>query len=227
VRLQDLQQRLYAGRARSVLLVFQGHDASGKDGAIRHLCRGLHPLGAVVTAFKAPSELERSHDFLWRVHRHAPAAGHVAIFNRSHYEDILVPAVEKRLPPAVIDARHDHVRRFEALLADAGTLILKFFLHISKAEQRARLQARLDSPAKRWKFDPHDLDRRAAWDDYDAVYEQIFRRTSAARAPWYIVPADRKWFRNYLVARLVVRALDDLDLRYPEPPPGLAGARID
>lgn len=225
-RMQDLQERLYAERKRSLLIVLQGRDASGKDGTIRRVCTGFNLLGTAVTAFKAPNELERAHDFLWRVHHHAPAAGHVAIFNRSHYEDILVPTVERLLPDDVIEARYEHIRRFEALLVDAGTRVLKFYLHISKEEQRERLQERLDDPAKHWKFDPRDLDVRAAWDDYTAVYQRIFLRTSTDDAPWYIVPADRKWFRNYLVARIIVRALDDMDLRYPPSPPGLEGARI-
>jgi PPK2 family polyphosphate:nucleotide phosphotransferase len=226
-RMQDLQERLYAERSRSLLLVLQGRDASGKDGTIKHVCGGFNPLGTSVVAFKAPSEHERAHDFLWRIHPHVPAAGHVAIFNRSHYEDIIVPAVEKLLPPAVIDARYGHVRHFEALLHHAGTAVVKLFLHISKDEQRERLQERLDSPDKRWKFDPRDLQARAAWDEYTAVYQRILARTATAAAPWYVIPADRKWFRNYLVARVVVDTLERMNLRYPESPPGLSGTRID
>jgi PPK2 family polyphosphate:nucleotide phosphotransferase len=190
------------------------------------VCGGFNPLGTAVMAFKAPNELERAHDFLWRIHHHAPATGHVSIFNRSHYEDILVPTVEKLLPADVIEPRYDHIRRFEALLVDAGTCVLKFFLHISKDEQRQRLQERLDAPDKRWKFDPHDLNARAAWDDFTACYQHIFNRTSTDDAPWYIVPADRKWFRNYFVARAIVRALEKMDLKYPASPPGLEGTRI-
>lgn len=219
--LQDLQERLFAEGRRSLLVVLQGRDASGKNGTIKHVCGGFNPLGIQVIGFKAPSEHERAHDFLWRVHPHAPAAGHVSIFNRSHYEDILVPTILKTAPPEVIERRHEQIRQFEALLVDAGTTIVKFFLHVSKDEQRARLQERLDRPEKRWKFDPRDLEARAAWDDYTAVYQQIFNRTSTDDAPWYIVPADRKWFRNYLVARVLVRALDRMDLEYPPSPPGL------
>ncbi|MCY0992859.1 polyphosphate kinase 2 family protein [Nannocystis sp. ILAH1] len=225
-RMQDLQERLYAERTRSLLLILQGRDASGKDGTIKHVAGGFNPLGTHVMAFKAPNELERSHDFLWRIHHHVPPAGQVAIFNRSHYEDILVPTVEKLLPKHVVEPRYDHVRRFEELLHDAGTCVLKFFLHISKDEQRKRLQERLDSPDKHWKFDPHDLKARAAWDDFTGVYQQIFVRTSSDDAPWYIIPADRKWFRNYLVARIVVRTLERMDLEYPKSPPGLAGTTI-
>jgi len=225
-RMQDLQERLYAERKRSLLLVLQGRDASGKDGTIKHVAGGFNPLGTHVMAFKAPNELEREHDFLWRIHHHVPPAGQVAIFNRSHYEDILVPTVGKLLPKHVIEPRYDHVRRFEALLHDSGTRVLKFFLHISKDEQRKRLQQRLDAPDKRWKFDPHDLDARAAWDDFTACYQQIFARTSTDEAPWHVIPADRKWFRNWLVARIVVRALERMDLQYPPSPPELAGTHI-
>ncbi len=225
-RMLDLQERLFAERRRSLLIVLQGRDAAGKDGTIKHVVGGFNPLGINVVAFKAPNELERAHDFLWRVHHHVPAAGHVAIFNRSHYEDILVPSVQKLLPPSVVDPRHDHIRGFERTLVDAGTCVLKFFLHISKSEQRERLQERLDNPDKHWKFDPKDLDARAAWDQYTDVYEKIFERTSTKDAPWYVVPADRKWFRNYLVARVIVRALERMSLQYPEAPPGLAGTKI-
>jgi PPK2 family polyphosphate:nucleotide phosphotransferase len=222
----DLQERLYAERRRSLLIVLQGRDASGKDGTIKHVVGGFNPLGIRVVAFKAPNELERAHDFLWRVHSCVPSAGHVAIFNRSHYEDILVPTVQKLAPKSTIEPRYDHVRHFEELLSDGGTAVLKFFLHISKDEQRGRLQERLDRPDKHWKFDPKDLDARAAWDDYSDCYEQVFRRTSTDAAPWYVVPADRKWFRNYLVARVIVRTLEKMDLQYPEAPKNLEGTRI-
>lgn len=225
-QMNDLQERLYAGRERSLLIVLQGRDASGKDGTIRHVVGGFNPLGISVVAFKAPSELERSHDFLWRIHQHAPAAGHVAIFNRSHYEDILVPTAQRLAPSEHIEARYDLINAFEATLAHGGTGVLKLFLHISKDEQRGRLQERLDRPDKHWKFDPKDLQARADWDRYTAVYEQIFRRTSTKECPWYVVPADRKWFRNYLVARLVVRTLERMDLQYPPAPPGLVGTTI-
>jgi PPK2 family polyphosphate:nucleotide phosphotransferase len=180
-----------------------------------------------VHAFKAPNELERAHDFLWRVHHNVPEAGHVAIFNRSHYEDILVPAVNGSADPALIEARHDHIVNFEKLLADAGVVIIKLFLHISNEEQRERLQERLDQADKRWKFDPADLKARADWDEFSAVYERILRKTSTRAAPWYVIPADRKWFRNYLVAQIVVETLEGLKLGYPAPPPGLEHIRIE
>ena len=222
----DLQERLYAGRDRSLLIVLQGRDAAGKDGTIKHVMGGFNPLGTRVHAFKAPNELERAHDFLWRIHHNVPESGHVAIFNRSHYEDILVPTVRGMFTPELIDRRHDHIRDFEALLVDAGVVIIKLFLHISRDEQRERLQERLDEADKRWKFDPADLQARADWDKYGAAYERIFRKTSTAAAPWYVIPADRKWFRNYLVASIVVETLAGLKLGYPPPPPGLDHIRI-
>ena len=222
----DLQERLYAGRKRSVLIVLQGRDAAGKDGTIKHVMGGFNPLGTRVHPFKAPSEVERAHDFLWRIHMLTPEAGHVTIFNRSHYEDILVPGIRGLVPDAKLDGRHDHIRDFEALLVDAGVVIIKCFLHISKDEQRERLQERLDNPEKRWKFDPADLQARADWDKFTAAYEKIFRRTSTPAAPWYVIPADRKWFRNYLVAQIVVQTLEELKLGYPKPPPGLEHTKI-
>ncbi len=226
-RMLDLQERLFAGRKRSLLIVLQGRDAAGKDGTIKHVMGGFNPLGTRVVAFKAPSELERSHDFLWRVHASVPPAGNVTIFNRSHYEDVLVPSILGTQTRKQAAWRLEHIRSFEALLADGGTAIVKIFLHISKKEQRERLQARLDDPEKRWKFDPADLQARAEWDRYSELYEMILEGTSTDEAPWYVVPADRKWFRNYVVANIVVRTLEAMKLRYPDPPPGLAGVTID
>jgi PPK2 family polyphosphate:nucleotide phosphotransferase len=226
-RMLDLQERLFAGRTHALLIVLQGRDAAGKDGTIKHVMGGFNPLGTRVVAFKAPSELERSHDFLWRVHACTPPLGHVAIFNRSHYEDVLVPAIKGSLTGRQLAARHEHIRGFEAVLDDAGVAVLKLFLHISKDEQRERLQQRLDSPEKRWKFDPSDLQARAEWDRYTDLYEAVLARTATADAPWYVIPADRKWFRNYLVASIVVRTLEGMKLRYPDPPPGLDGVTID
>jgi PPK2 family polyphosphate:nucleotide phosphotransferase len=226
-RMLDLQERLYAGRQHSLMIVLQGRDASGKDGTIKHVMGGFNPLGTRVHAFKAPNELERSHDFLWRIHHNVPEAGHVAIFNRSHYEDILVPAVKGGVDPSLLERRHEHIRNFEALLVDAGVTIIKCFLHISREEQRERLQERLDNAEKRWKFDPADLKARADWDLYGAAYEGIFRHTSTRQAPWYVVPADRKWFRNYLVANIVVETLEQMDLKYPPPPEGLEHLTIE
>ena len=226
-RMLDLQERLYAGRKRSLLIVLQGRDAAGKDGTIKHVMGGFNPLGTRVHPFKAPNEVERAHDFLWRIHMLTPEAGHVTIFNRSHYEDILVPGVRGWLDEDALERRHEHIRRFESLLVDSGVAVLKFFLHVGKDEQRERLQARLDDPEKRWKFDPADLTARAEWDIYSALYERIFKRTSTPEAPWYVIPADRKWFRNYLVAHVVVDTLERMNLRYPDPPEGLEHHRID
>ena len=225
-KMLDLQERLYAGRKRSLLIVLQGRDASGKDGTIKHVMGGFNPLGTRVHAFKAPNELERAHDFLWRIHHNVPEAGHVAIFNRSHYEDVLVPQVRGLIDADAIDRRLEHIRGFEALLADSGVVIIKCFLHVGKDEQRERLQERLDNAEKRWKFDPADLQARAEWDLFGASYEGIFRRTATKEAPWYVIPADRKWFRNYLVAHIVVRTLEKLKLRYPDPPAGLEHTKI-
>lgn len=226
-RMLDLQERLYAGRQHGLMIVLQGRDASGKDGTIKHVIGGFNPLGTRVHAFKAPNELERAHDFLWRIHHNVPEAGHVAIFNRSHYEDILVPAVKGGIDSELLERRHEHIRNFEANLVDAGVMIIKCFLHISRDEQRERLQARLDNAEKRWKFDPADLKARADWDLYGAAYEGIFRHTSTKQAPWYIIPADRKWFRNYLVANIVVETLDAMKLKYPPPPEGLDHLKIE
>ncbi len=223
----DLQERLYAGRKRSLLIVLQGRDAAGKDGTIKHVMGGFNPLGTRVHPFKAPSEVERAHDFLWRIHQLAPEAGHVTIFNRSHYEDILVPGVRGWLDADALERRHEHIRGFEALLVDSGVAIIKCFLHVGKDEQRERLQARLDDPEKRWKFDPADLTARAEWDLYGSLYENIFKCTATPEAPWYVVPADRKWFRNYLVAQVVVKTLEGMRLRYPDPPPGLEHHHIE
>ena len=226
-RMLDLQERLYAGRERSLLIVLQGRDAAGKDGTIKHVMGGFNPLGTRVHPFKAPNEVERAHDFLWRIHQRVPETGHVTIFNRSHYEDILVPGVRGWLDEDALARRHEHIRNFEALLVDAGVALIKCFLHVGKDEQRDRLQARLDDPDKRWKFDPADLTARAEWELYTAAYEGIFRRTATPAAPWYIIPADRKWFRNYLVAQIVVQTLDGMKLRYPDPPPGLEHHHVE
>jgi PPK2 family polyphosphate:nucleotide phosphotransferase len=225
-RMLDLQERLYAGRTRSLLIVLQGRDASGKDGTIKRVMGGFNPLGTRVVAFKAPHELERAHDFLWRVHANVPPAGHVTIFNRSHYEDVLVPGVRGDLGKSALARRHEHIRNFEALLVDAGTMVLKFFLHIGRDEQRERLQERLDDPDKRWKFDPADLQAREQWDRYTKIYRGIFEATATPDAPWFVIPADRKWYRNYLVARVVVQSLESMDLQYPPTPPGFEHLRI-
>ena len=180
-----------------------------------------------VAAFKAPTAEELAHDFLWRVHARCPGAARWSIFNRSHYEDVLVARVKQLVPERVWRARYDQIVDFERLLAETGTTILKFFLHISKDEQRERLQERIDDPTKRWKFRPGDLDDRALWDDYMAAYEEALSRTSTEHAPWYIVPADKKWYRNFVVAKVIVKTLEKLDPRLPEDVEGIAGLRVE
>jgi PPK2 family polyphosphate:nucleotide phosphotransferase len=226
-RLEVLQERLWAAHEKKVLVVLQGMDTSGKDGTIRHVFEGVNPMGVVVTAFKAPTEEEREHDFLWRVHPHAPGAGEIAIFNRSHYEDVLAARVRSLVPKEVWKQRFGQINDFERLLAENGTLILKFFLHISREEQKERLQARLDDPEKRWKFRLGDLEDRKLWPDYRKAYEDMLCRTSQEDAPWYVVPADRKWYRNLVVATVLVEALEGLKLALPEPPEDLTGVVIE
>lgn len=217
-RLQDL---LYAngqaGGPRKLLLVLQGMDASGKDGTARSVFNRCSPLGVRVAAFKAPNEMERSHDYLWRVHMVVPRAGEIVVFNRSHYEDVLVPCVEGWIDRAERDRRLAHIVAFERLLHDTGTAVIKCFLHISKDEQKERLQARVDDPAKRWKFQPDDLAVRAKWKAYESAYESAISATSSTHAPWYVIPADSKTNRNLMVASLVRQVLKDMKLKPPKP----------
>jgi PPK2 family polyphosphate:nucleotide phosphotransferase len=224
--LRSLQDRLYAESAQSLLVVLQAMDTGGKDGTVKHVFSGVNPQGVRVTAFKAPTEQELAHDFLWRVHPHAPRHGDVGIFNRSHYEDVLVARVHELVPERVWRRRYDHISHFEANLADAGTRIVKLFLHISREEQARRLRARLEDPTKRWKFRRGDLAERERWDDYMAAYEEAIARTSTAYAPWFVVPADRKWFRNWAVSRIVIETLREMDPRYPEPAEDLDGITV-
>ncbi len=214
--LQGLQKVLYAQSKHKLLIVVQAMDTGGKDGCIRHVFSSVDPQGITVTPFKAPSSEERSHDFLWRIHEHAPANGHIAVFNRSHYEDIIAVRVKEIYGKDVWEKRYRHIIEFERMLAEEGTLILKFYLHISKGEQRERLQARLDEPAKHWKFNPDDLKDRARWEDFMEVYEDVLSKTSTEHAPWFIIPADRKWYRNLCVSQIVRDALADLEMDYPE-----------
>ena len=223
-RLQDI---LYAQAKHAVLVVLQGMDTSGKDGTIRKVFGPIDPLGAVATSFKRPTPNELAHDFLWRIHRAVPPSGEIGIFNRSHYEDVLVARVHNLVPRARIEARYDQINAFERYLAENDVTILKFYLHISKKEQKARLRARLDDPTKRWKFDPGDLAEREHWDDYVTAYRIALERCSTEWAPWFIVPADRKWYRNAVVARIVRSTLEALDLTYPPDPPGLDKIRIE
>ena len=226
-RLDELQERFYADGRHKVLVVLQGMDTSGKGGAIRKAFEGLHPTNVNVASFKAPTEIELAHDFLWRVHPHVPRRGHLSIFDRSHYEDVLIVRVHDLVPRSRWEARYDHIRNFEQMLVDEGTTIRKFFLHISKKEQADRLQARIDNPAKHWKFREEDLAERERWDEYQAAYDEAIRRTATPDAPWIVVPADRKWHRDLVICRTVVETLESLDLRYPRAKDDLSGLRVD
>ena len=229
-RLARLQEMLYAegttdGATRRVLLVLQGMDTCGKDGTVKHVIGMLNPQGCHITGFKAPTEEERRHHFLWRVRRALPAPGMIGIFNRSHYEDVLVVRVHDLVPEQVWSGRYAEINRFEQQLAGNGVTIVKCFLHISPAEQRRRLLARLADPTKRWKFNPADLAERGHWTDYTAAYEAVLERCSSSAAPWYVVPADRKWYRNWAVAQLLAETLGELNLSYPRPDLDLAALR--
>ncbi|HEY7296163.1 MAG TPA: PPK2 family polyphosphate kinase [Dehalococcoidia bacterium] len=217
LRLRELQERLHVDGSRAVLLVLQGMDTSGKDGTVKHLSGGLSLLGSRLAAFSAPTPQELRHDFLWRIHRQAPPHGCIGVFNRSHYEDVLVARVHKLVPEAVWKARYAQINAFEELLASSGTALIKCYLHISKDEQKQRLEARLDEPDKRWKFDPGDLADRDRWHEYREAYEEALARCSSEHAPWYVVPADHKWYRNYAVTRLLVETLERLPLHTPQP----------
>jgi PPK2 family polyphosphate:nucleotide phosphotransferase len=226
-RLHDLQERLWAEAERSLLVVVQAMDAGGKDGTIEHVFRGMNPQGVRVASFKVPTDDELAHDFLWRVHQHAPRRGEIGVFNRSHYEDVLIVRVHEIVPEKVWRPRYEHIRAFERLLVDSGTTIVKLYLHISADEQRQRLQARLDDPAKRWKFRRADLDERKRWDDYRAAFEEAISETSTKDAPWYVVPADRKWYRNWAVLRILTETLEAMDPRFPEPEEDLSGVVVE
>jgi PPK2 family polyphosphate:nucleotide phosphotransferase len=206
-QLGELQELLFAAHRHAVLIVLQGMDTSGKDGTIKHVMSNVNPLGCRVEAFKVPTEEELAHDFLWRVHRVTPARGMMTIFNRSHYEDVIVVRVHDLVPKSVWEARYDHIVDFERTLADSGTLILKFFLHISREEQEERLLAREQDPSKAWKLSAADWRERERWDDYLQAYDDAITRTSSKHAPWHIVPADKKWFRNLAIAEATVDAL--------------------
>lgn len=216
-RLQALQQVLWAENKHSLLIVLQAMDAGGKDGTIRNVFRGLNPQGCRVTGFKVPSEEERAHDFLWRIHKAVPRRGEVGIFNRSHYEDVLVVRVHNLAPEAVWRPRYEQINHFEKLLADSGTTILKFYLHISRQEQKERFEARLRDPAKNWKFSLDDVAKRQYWGDYMCAFEEALSRCSTPWAPWYVIPANRKWYRNLAISRILVQALEGLAMRYPPP----------
>jgi PPK2 family polyphosphate:nucleotide phosphotransferase len=225
--LGELQQVFYADARYALLVVLQGRDASGKDGTIRNVFSQVNPQGCIVSSFKRPTEEEMSHDFLWRVHERVPPRGMFGIFNRSHYEDILVPVVNGTLGKKGLDARISAINDFERLLTDNGVVILKFFLHISRDEQKERLMERLSDEKKNWKFRVGDLEDREKWPQFTEAYVEAIRRTSSDWAPWYLVPSNSKKVRNLLVARTIVRALKKLDLRYPKADPAVLALRID
>lgn len=226
-RLERLQELLYAEGRHKMLVVIQATDTGGKDGTIRHVFDKVNPQGVKVASFKRPTDDELAHDYLWRVHHHTPRSGELTIFNRSHYEDVLVVRVHDLVPETVWSRRYDHINNFEQLLADEGTTIIKLFLHISKDEQRKRLQARIDTPEKHWKFDPGDLRERERWDDYQEAFRVMLERTSTTAAPWYVIPADHKWFRTLLVSEIIVDTLERLDMSYPPPADGIEDLVIE
>ncbi|MCA8963898.1 MAG: polyphosphate kinase 2 family protein [Planctomycetes bacterium] len=225
-RLEELQEALYAEGKQRLLVVLQALDAGGKDGTIRAVFDGVNPQGVKVKCFKRPTELELAHDFLWRVHPHVPGNGEIAIWNRSHYEDVLVVRVHDLVPKAQWRRRYEHIAAFERLLADEGTVIRKFFLHISKDEQRERLQERIDNPKKRWKWNDGDLQERARWNDYQEAYEEAIVATSTEAAPWYVVPADRNWYRDLVISEVLVHTLEGMHIRLPEGDPDIAGTVV-
>ncbi len=218
-RLRELQEVLWAESKHTLLVVLQAMDGGGKDGTIEHVMHGVNPQGCQVTSFKVPTEEELSHDFLWRIHKAVPRRGYIGIFNRSHYEDVLVVRVHNLVSKEVWQQRYDQINHFEELLAAAGTTILKFFLYISKEEQRERFEARLHDPKKNWKFSIKDVEERGYWDDYMRAYEDALSRCSTSWAPWYIVPANHKWYRDLVVSQIIVEALEKLDMQYPPPVP--------
>jgi PPK2 family polyphosphate:nucleotide phosphotransferase len=226
-KLDDLQEVLYVEHKHKVLAIFQAMDTGGKDGAIRHVFKGLDPNGARVANFKEPTAEEKDHDFLWRVHRQVPAAGELVLFNRSHYEEVLIARVHKLVPEEVWSRRFAQINDFEHMLVENGTTILKLFLHIDRGEQRKRLQARLDEPDKRWKFRLSDLQDRKLWDQYTQAYEDVLNKTSTDSAPWYVVPANHKWYRDFVVSSILVDTLKRLQMKYPEPEENLDGVVIE
>lgn len=225
-KLGEWQTKLWADRSQALLMVLQAMDAGGKDGTIRTVFTGVNPQGVRVASFKAPTPLELEHDFLWRIHQETPGHGEMGVFNRSHYEDVLIVRVDDLAPEEVWRARYDQIRNFEATLAASGTTVVKFFLHISKDEQARRLQARLDDPTKRWKFAAADLDVRNHWDDYQRAYEDAISETSTAAAPWYIIPADRKWYRNWAILQVLLATMERLDPQFPPEEPGLSDLKV-
>ncbi len=225
-RIAELQDVLYAQRKHKILIVLQGMDTSGKDGTVRGVFGKIDPLGVSSVAFKAPTVEEKAHDFLWRVHQKVPGNGEVTIFNRSHYEDVLITRVHDWIDDKECTRRYEHIRSFEKMLAETGTIILKFFLHISSDEQKQRLEERIADPDKHWKFDPNDLEERKYWDDYQRLYAKAIAETDADYAPWYVIPADSKTHRNLAIASIVLETLEKLKLAYPAGNPAYAGLKV-
>jgi len=216
-RLGELQELLYAEHRHKVLIIVQGMDTSGKDGTVRHVMRGVSPQGLRVASFKKPTELELDHDYLWRIHAQVPANGEIVIFNRSHYEDVLVVRVHELVPEKVWRKRYAQINEFERMLAECDTTILKFFLHISKDEQKKRFQERIDDPDKRWKISVDDFKERQFWDDYTEAYEDTLQRCSTDEAPWFVIPSNKKWFRNLAVSHIITETLESLKMKFPPP----------
>lgn len=225
-RIKDLQEMLYAQSQQALLVVFQAMDTGGKDGVIKDVFKGVNPIGLRIAPFKVPTSTELAHDFLWRIHQQTPPKGYIGIFNRSHYEDVLVVRVNELVPKSVWKHRYDHINNFERLLTDSGTRIIKFYLNISKDEQKERLQARLDDPEKHWKFSKGDLPVRQQWDDYMAAYQDALIECNTDHAPWVVVPSNKKWFRNIVVAQTIVNTLESMNLRFPEPEADLSNVVI-
>jgi PPK2 family polyphosphate:nucleotide phosphotransferase len=226
-RLEELQELLYAEHKHKVLVILQAMDTGGKDGAIRHVFEGVNPQGTRVANFKEPSEEELDHDYLWRVHKQVPGKGELTIFNRSHYEEVLIVRVHKLVPVETWKQRYDQINAFEQMLVENGTTILKFYLHIDQDEQKKRLQARLDEPSKHWKFRLGDLEERKLWPDYMQAYEDMLNKTSSETAPWYIIPANRKWYRDLVISSVLVETLEGLKMRVPEPEEDLEGVVVE
>ena len=216
-KLQKLQYLLYAENKHSMLVVLQAMDAGGKDGTIRHVFGPLNPQGVKVTSFKTPTEEDLGHDFLWRIHKHTPKKGEICIFNRSHYEDVLIVRVHNLVPKKIWSKRYKHINSFERMLSENGTTILKFFLNISEKEQIKRLNERLKDPEKNWKANPNDFKERSSWKDYMDAYETAIKKCSNSYAPWFIIPSDNKWFRNLAISTILVNTLESLNMKFPEP----------
>lgn len=227
VEIANLQRMLYAGGEKALLIVLQGMDASGKDGTIRHVLKEVDPQACQIASFKTPSDEELSHDFLWRVHKHVPPKGFIGVFNRSHYEDVLVPKVKGTVPEEKIEQRYEQINDFERILSENDVTLLKFFLYISKNEQRKRFLNRVKNKEKNWKLNPQDLEERTLWKKYKKAYEEILNRCSTEWAPWYIIPANHKWFRNLVISQIIKETLQEMDLKYPKPDFDPAAIEID